>query len=239
MNRFLPLLFSMPLLLWVAGCSGLQHLGGLMDSPPAPNSHMRQSALDRLTSTVRKDFEQLTGSRHRDLRAEHETVEKIPAQFKRRLAIETLKQPWDGLTELERQGLTLAAMAKGGAINLPGLLDVLEAGMDRTSTFSQPVPLPTHSTHEELLAFMIGSLEQASLQREKALTNLTEAERHFLFLHARSIAEHFTPQISSLSNQASAQVKADLRFAELLEKQVDYASLLASAQVLARLTNEP
>ena len=50
--------------------------------------------------------------------------------------------------------------------------------------------------------------------------------------------EHFTPQISSLSNQAIAQVKADLRFAELLEKQVDYASLLASAQVLARLANE-
>ena len=50
--------------------------------------------------------------------------------------------------------------------------------------------------------------------------------------------EHFTPQISSLSNQAIAQVKADLRFTELLEKQVDYASLLASAQVLARLANE-
>ncbi len=102
MNRFLPLLFSMPLLLWTANCSGLQHFGALMDPPPAPNSHMRQSALDRLTPTVRKDFEQLTGSRHSDLQAEHETVEKIPAQFKRRLAIETLKQPWDGLTELER-----------------------------------------------------------------------------------------------------------------------------------------
>lgn len=238
MNRFLPLLFSMPLLLWVAGCSERQNLGALMDPPPVPNSHVRQSALDRLTPTVRKDFEQLTGSRHSDLQAEHETVEKIPAQFKRRLAIETLKQPWDGLTELERQGLALADMAKEGAINLSGLLDVLEAGMDRTSTFSHPVPLPTHSTHEDLLAFMIGSLEQASLQREKALRNLTEAERHFLFLHARSIVEHFTPQISILSNQTSAQVKADLRFAELLEKQVDYASLLASAQVLARLANE-
>ena len=239
MKRFLPLLFSAPLLLLFAGCSGLQHFSALMDRPPVPNNHMRQSALDRLAPTLRNDFEQLTGLRHRDLRAEHETVEKIPAQFKRRLVIETLKQPWDGLTELERQGLVLADMAKGGAINLPGLLDVLEAGRDRTSTFSKPIPLPTHSTQEDLLAFMIGSLEQASLHREKALTNLTEAERHFLFLHARSIAEHFTPQISSLSNQASAQVNSGLRFAELLEKQIDYASLLASAQVLARLANEP
>ena len=85
---------------------------------------------------------------------------------------------------------------------------------------------------------MVGSLEQASLHREKALVNLTEAERHFLFLHARSMAEHFIPQISSLSDQTSARVKADLKFAELIEEQVDYSSLIAAAQVLARLANE-
>lgn len=238
MKRCLPLLFHAPLLLLLAGCSGLQHFSALMDPPPVPNSHMRQSALDRLAPTVRKDFEQLTGLRHRDLRAEHETVEKIPAQFKRRFVIETLKQPWDGLTELERQGLALAGMAQGGSVNLPALLDVLEVGMDRTSTFSIPLPLPTGSAEKDLLAFMVGSLEQASLYREKALANLTEAERRFLFLHARSIAEHFIPQISSLSNQAREQVKADLRFAELLEGKVDYASLIATAQALARLANE-
>ena len=70
-------------------------------------------------------------------------------------------------------------MAKGGAINLPALLDALKAGRDRISTFSKPIPLSTHSTRKDLLAFMVGSLEQASLHREKALTNLTEAERHF------------------------------------------------------------
>ena len=152
--------------------------------------------------------------------------------------VKALKQPWDGLTDLERQGLLLAEMAEGGSVNLPALLDVLEADMDRTSTFYKPVPLPTSSAPADLLAFMVGSLEQASLHRDKALTNLTEAERHFLFLHARSIAEHFIPQISSLSDQTIARVKADLRFAELLEEQVDYASLIAAAQVLARLANE-
>jgi hypothetical protein len=238
MNRSLLLLFSAPLLIWLPGCSAIHGLYASVDSLPALNSHIRQSALDRLGPTVRKDFEQLTGPHHRDLLAQHEAVEQIPAQFKRRLAVKALKQPWDGLTELERQGLALADMATGGAINLPALLEALEAGIDRTSAFSQPVPLPTSSTHEHLLVFMIESLKQAALHRENALTNLTEAERHFLFLHAQSIAEHFVPQISSLSNQARAQVKADLRFAELLEKQVDYASLLASAQVLARLANE-
>ena len=176
MNRLLLLLFSVPLLLWLPGCSAMQGFFALIDPPPAPSSHIHQSVLDRLAPAVRKDFERLTGSRHRDLLAAHETVEKIPAQFKRRLAVKALKQPWDGLTDLERQGLLLAEMAKGGSVNLPALLDVLEAGMDRTSTFYKPVPLPASSAHEDLLAFMIGSLEQASLHREKALTNLTEAE---------------------------------------------------------------
>ncbi|HSL05359.1 MAG TPA: hypothetical protein VK901_17665, partial [Nitrospiraceae bacterium] len=229
---------GVPLLLWLPGCSTVQGFFALIDPPSAPSSHMRQSVLDRLATTVRKDFEQLTGSRHRDLLVAHETVEGIPAQFKRRVAVKALKQPWDGLTDLEHQGLLLAEMARGGTINLPALLDVLEAGMDRTSTLYKPIPLPTSSAHEELLAFMVGSLEQASLHREKALTNLTEAEKHFLFLHAGSVAEYFIPQISSLSDQTSVRVKADLLFAKLLEEQVGYDSLIAAAQVLARLANE-
>jgi hypothetical protein len=238
MNRSLPFLSSLLLLLWLPGCNAVQGFFALIGPSPAPASHIHQSVLDRLAPAVRKDFEQLTGSHHTDLIAAHETVETIPARFKRRLVVKALKQPWDGLTDLERQGLLLAEMAEGGSVNLPALLDVLEAGMDRTSTFYKPVPLPASSAREDLLAFMVASLEQASLHREKALVNLTEAERHFLFLHARSMAEHFTPQISSLPDQTSARVKADLKFAELIEEQVDYSSLIAAAQVLARLANE-
>jgi hypothetical protein len=238
-NRSLSFLPGLFFLLWLPGCSAIQGFFAFLGPPAsAPSSHIRDPVLDRLAPAVRKDFERLAGSRHTDLLAAHETVETIPARFKRRLVLRALKQPWDGLTDLEHQGLLLAEMAEGGAVNLPALLDVLEAGMDRTSTFYRPVPLPTSSSREDILAFMVGSLEQASLYRDKALTNLTEAERHFLFLHARSMAEHFIPQISSLSDQTSAQVKADLRFAELLEEQVDYASLIAAAQVLARLANE-
>ena len=238
MNRLLPLLFGVPLLLWLPGCSVVQGFVALIDPPPAPSSPMRQSVLDRLAFTVRTDFERLTGLHHTDVLATHATDEKIPAQFRRRLVTNALTQPWEGLTDLEHQGLLLAEMATGGSVNLPALLDVLEAGMDRSSTFYQPIPLPTSSSREDLLTFMVGSLEQASRHRDSALTNLTEAERHFLFLHARSIAEHFSPQISHLSDQTIVRMKADLRFAELLEEQVGYASLIAAAQVLARLANE-
>lgn len=96
---------------------------------------MNQSTIDRLPPAVRKDFGQFTRPRHHSLLIAHETVETIPPQSKRRLAVKALKQPWDVLANLERQGLLLADIAEGGALNLPALLDVLEAGMDRTSTF--------------------------------------------------------------------------------------------------------
>ena len=231
-------LFSLVLLLILPSCGTVREVSPSIGPPSDPDGRMSQSVIDRLAPAVRKDFEQFTRTSHRTLHAAHETVETIPAQFKRRLALTALKQPWDGLTDLERQGLLLADMAEGGSVNLPALLDVLEAGMDRTSTFYKPVPLPYSSSREDLLAFMAGSLEQASLHRDRALTNLTDAERQFLFLHARSMTEQFTPQISNLSDQTSARIKANLRFAELLEGQVDYSSLIAAAQVLARLANE-
>jgi hypothetical protein len=237
MNRFPAFLCLLCLLLWLPGCIAVQNFFESITAPPPPSRHVRQSAIDRLAPVVRNDFERLTGSHHMDLLTAHEGVETIPAQFKPRMVVNALKQPWGGLTDLEHYGLLLAETAEGGPINLPALIDVLEAGMDRTSTFYKPVPLPTSSSREELLAFMIGSLEQASLHRDKALANLSEEERHFLFLYSQSMAEHFIPQISSLSDHTRARVKADLRFMELLAEQVDYANLIAAAQVLARLAN--
>jgi hypothetical protein len=71
------------------------------------------------------------------------------------------------------------------------------------------------------------------------MAHLTDDERRFLFAHGQTLAEQFTPQISNMSAQTSARVQADQRFAELLEEQVDYANLIAAAQVLARLANDP
>ena len=58
---------------------------------------MNQSTIDRLAPAVRKDFEQFTRPQHRSLLTAHETIETIPAQFKRRLAV---KNPMkEGLSE--------------------------------------------------------------------------------------------------------------------------------------------
>jgi len=62
---------------------------------------MNQSTIDRLVPAVRKDFEQFTRPQHRNLLAMRETVETIPAQFKRRLMISMVRPGpfiwWSGL----------------------------------------------------------------------------------------------------------------------------------------------
>ncbi len=224
----------------LTGCTVVKEFFALLGPPETstPRSQMRASVLERIIPPVRRDLERLASEPNKTILAAHGEVETVPAQFKRRLAIQTLKQPWEGLRELERQGLLIADMAEGGAVNLPALLDVLEAGMDRTSEFHKAIPLPTNAVAKDLVAFMAASLEQASLHRDKALTNLTEEERQFLFQHAVSLVDNYNPQVSSLSDQTIPQVKANLRFAELLTEQVDYADLIAAAQVLARLATE-
>lgn len=237
-NLLTPILL---LLLVLPGCSAIQSFFAFLGSPAnaQPASRMRESALERVMPAVRQELDRLAPRAHEAFVAAHAEVDTVPARFKRRLVVETLKRPLEGLLSLERQGLLVAELAEEGAVDLPGLLDILEAGADRTSAFHKPVPLPAKATSQDLIAFMLESLQEASLHREKAIANLNDDERRFLFSHASGLVEQFTPQISVVSDQTLARMKADLRFAELLAEQVDYSGLIAAAQVLARLANEP
>ena len=231
---------SLLILIVLPGCSLVQAFFASLGVPEGAviNAPMRDSSVMRLEPIVRPMLDRLLQVNQVKLIEAHSTVETMSARYKRRLTLAALKRPWEGFINLERQGLLLAELAEGRAINLPALLDVLEAGMDRTSAFNRPISIPAKATALELVTFMIESLEEASIHREKALSNLTEDERRFLFSHAQTIVEQFTPQISSVSATTIAQAKADQRFAELLEEQMDYANLMAAAQVLARLANE-
>jgi len=223
------------------GCSLVQGFFAWL-GPPATgiaNAPMREATLSRLAPAVRPTLDRLLPAAQVSLIRAHSTLDTINAKYKRSLTVAALQQPWQGMSHVERQGLLLAELAEGRAVNLAVLLDVLEAGMDRTSAFHKPVSVPANLTKNDLVAFMLESLEEASIHREKAVAHLTEDERQFLFNHAKILAEQFSPQISNLSAQTIARAQADERFAELLEEQVDYANLIASAQVLARLANDP
>ena len=237
MSREILVILSLLLLSLVPACSVVQSILERIGSSPALHNYIRESVLDRVGPPVRNELERLVGTRQAAVLKAHESIETNPARFKRRLAITALKRPWEGLTDLERQGLLIAEITEGGPVNLPALLDILEAGMDRTSSFHKAVPIPSGTTQAELLTFMVDSLEAASTLRDKALANLTEEDQHFLFTHAATLVERFTPQISNVADSTIPFIKANFRFTELLDEQVDYAALIAAAQVLARLAN--
>jgi hypothetical protein len=229
------------LLFDLSGCTLAQRFFGWLGPPETgmASTPPRDPALPRLAPAVRPVLDQLLPAAVSTLVDAHSDLAVVPARYKRSLAMTALAHPWEGLTHVERQGLLLAELAEGRAVNVPVLLDVLEAGMDRTSAFHQPVSIPATVTIQDLVMFMLESLEEASVHREKAVAHLSEDEKRFVFSHALALATQFTPQISAMSVQMSARVQADQRFAELLEEQIDYANLIAAAQVLARLANDP
>ncbi len=224
----------------LSGCSMIQGITSMLSpvSTVKPRSPSRDSVVERLMPSVRQDVQGLPRQIERDGAAAAVSGETVPARFKRRLVLDALRQPWDGLANLEGHGLLAAELAEGGAVNLPGVLDVLEAGMDRTSTFHKAIALPTSSRAGALTTFMVDSLAEASQHRDRALSDLSEDERGFLFTHAARLVERFTPQVSNLTEQAMSPLKEDARFSELIEERVDHANLIAAAQVLARLANE-
>jgi hypothetical protein len=240
-NRLSFAILHLLLLCVLPGCSVVQSFFAWLGPPQTAEAitPMRESALMRLAPEVRPVLDRLLPAAENTLTEARLGLDLVPARYKRRLTMAALKEPWEGLIHAERQGLLLAELAEGRAVNLPVLLDVLEAGMDRTSAFHRPVSLPGNLTMKGLVTFMLESLEEASMHREKAVAHLTEDERRFLFGHSPALAEQFSPQISSISSQTSARIQAQQRFAELLEEQVDYANLIAAAQVLARLANDP
>ncbi len=162
----------------------------------------------------------------------------FPAGFKRPLAVQALTDPWIGLIALERHGHRIAQLAQAGPESLPSLIAATEAGMDRAAEPVTLPPAPTGKTREEHVAFLLSVLEQANQLREKALRRLGREERRFLFDHAASIVENFSPQVSGLDELTMPQAKADEHFCRLVAEQVDYSALIAAAQVLARLADE-
>lgn len=202
---------------------------------PAPRP--RHSTLERLSLVLQPEFHQAAAAHLPDPATARQDIEKVPARFKRSMAVDALHHPWKGLAELERHGLRLAQLAEGGAPNLPALLNALERGMDRPSALPPSPPLPHPTTLEAATTAIVHTLELAASHRDKALTRLTQEDRTFLFHHAAHWAEHFTPQYTTRSPQTMAQLTANLRFTSLLTEHVDYAELMASAYVLARFTD--
>ncbi len=194
--------------------------------------------LPRLQGEVQGEIDRaLAGQQAATLASLSEAAAK-PARFKTPLVIQALTAPWTGLKALERQGLHLASLTDSSRNDLPELIEALEAGMGRAAEPAEIAPAPTEKEAEIQAAYIEALLQQASRLREQALRKLSRADRRFLFDHASLLAEQFSPQISGSDEQASRQAEGMQRFCQLVGEQLDYASLIAAAQVLARLSDE-
>ena len=155
----------------------------------ASKSRLYSSMIDRVAPMVQPDIETLHGPQQQRVLATHAIGRDVPAKYKRRIALQSLTDPWAGFSTLEHQGLLMSELASGGTDNLPALLDVMEAAVDRTSEYFKPIPFPATTAQKEVVTFLTDTLEDAAIQREKALANLSDDERRFLFKHARTLAE--------------------------------------------------
>ncbi len=161
-----------------------------------------------------------------------------PAHYKPALLMQILSDPWPHLITLERHSLLAADMAEGGIEGLPAVVDILEAGLDRTAASFWPLAFPTSMNGDDLLLFFTDALQQAYEDREKALRNLTPDDRLFLFTQAAVIVDQFSPHKTELTVSDEALKKKEREFARLLVERLDYASLITAAQRLTRLGNE-
>jgi hypothetical protein len=171
------------------------------------------------------------------LRRSAEAAAKV-AQYKPALLMQILGDPWPHLITLERHSLLAADMAEAGIEGVPAVVDILEAGLDRTAASFSPLAFPTSMNGDDLLVFFTDVLQQAYEDREEALRNLTPDERLFLFTQAASIVDQFSPQRTGLTASEEAGKKNEREFARLLVERIDYAGLITAAQRLTRLGNE-
>ena len=110
------------LLAATAGCQSLLH------KSPVPGitskSRLYTSVVDRVAPMVQPDIEKYQGAQQTQVLATHAVGRDVQARYKRRIALQSLTDPWGGYSTLEHQGLLMAELADGGADNLPALLDV-------------------------------------------------------------------------------------------------------------------
>lgn len=161
-----------------------------------------------------------------------------PAEFKAPFVVQTLHAPWAGMTAFERHGLRLASLAQSGPHSLPELIAAMEEGMGRVVEPTVVATAPTEKEADIQVAYLEAVLQQAARLREQALRKLSLADRQFLFDHAASLTEQFTPQVSGSDERTRKQAEKDRRFSQLVGEQLDSASLVAAAQVLAHLSND-
>ncbi len=224
------------LVLVIAGCSTAQSLSPVTPTPPI--SHPRDPIIQRIHHHLQEWLPSAFSDIHAKIVMSHEAIDTLPGRFKHRLTVQPLHDPWEGLAHLETRALLVAKAINGDSSNLERVLEVFESSWGAPSTRESEIPFPSGSTPQELLDFMVKSLDQASSYRNQALAALTDSDRRFLFNHGAVLANEFTPQVSRFTSEKIASGHASARIPTPFQTQVNHHTPCSSAQVLARLADQ-
>src|SRR2546430_2689795 len=235
-----PLFACAVLLLAMHGCGmGRAPLAASAPSQEFPAAlGLPPPVVARLQQQVRTDIARYVAAQQASALQALSRSTAFPVACKVPLVVQGLSDPWTGMIALENHGYRIAALAKAGREHLPALIEAMEAGMGHTSEQITFLPIPTEENQEEYETYLLSVIEQAHQLREKALRRLSPEERYFLFVHAASLAEHFFPYFEGLDGQTRPQAEADRRFCQLASERLDYAAMVAAAQVLSRLADK-
>ena len=236
--RLCPVIACAALLGTLAGCQGIQNFLPFAGQRGAPAPHMRRPVVERIQATVQPDLSRHVGEHETAVLKAMASARTRSALHKPTLLVQGLSSPWAAAATLERHSLLAAEMAEGHTESIPALLDILEAGLDRTAVSFSAVPFPTTMAGDELIGFFTDILRETYEDREKALRHVTQDERLFLHGHAASIVDQFIPHLSELSATQEVAKRNDVEFARLLMERMDYSNMIAAAQHLTRLGNE-
>ena len=231
----LPLFMDALLFLVMTSCGGTRTQRiGLPES-----SRAARSVVTTIRDQVEGELLEHLGVNHAAAVTTLTGPEMFPGNFKQPVVLQTLADPWKGMAALEHQGFRLAELGRSSQTQIPGLIEVMERGMDRFDGATAFPPAPQGTSIEEHLGFIISVLEQAHDLRDLALQRLSHEDQRFLFEYAATLVENFYPSYSQLDDQTLQQAKDELRFSRLVAERMDYPKLVASAQVLARLADDP
>lgn len=229
-----PLLTGTVLLVFMIGC-GVSRSGrtGSLPTDAGPRSSQSPAPLvQNLRRAVERELLQHLEKDQAAVLDRLTEAKSIPANFKQGLVLETFRDPWSGLGALELQGLRLA-----GQKHLIGMIGVLEESMGRLEKPVESFPAPQDASLKEHIGFVVSVLEQAQDLRALALEHLSLQDRRFLFEYSARLVEDFYIHFPERDEPDLQRTQDELRFSRLINHQLRYSSLIASAQVLAQLAD--
>lgn len=210
-------------------------LGCAAGPPTGSNTSPQPLPVAALLGSVRGDVERSVGAQQAATIKALAEAATAPAPFALPFVADTLANPWHGFETLARR---LSRVADAAPQSLNALVAALETIPGQEALPHAPFAPSTSTIAEDHLASLEALLAEAAGLRAQAISRLTNEERQFLFDHAASLAEHFTPQLSEQDEAERRQARADRRFFALAGEKLDQASLLAAAQLLAGLDDE-